>query len=232
MTPKPSFESMMLELRKFANPANVEGQQRFAIHGGEQLGVPLPEIRRLAKGVRDHDLAQELWKSNVHEARLLATMIDDPRQVTADQMNEWAAEFESWDICDQAADNLFIHTADILRLIPVWAADEREFVRRAAFASIAALAWNGHDTPDDTLADYFPLIEKYAQDPRNFVKKAVNWALRNVGKRRPGLRSPSIELARRLSLSESPAARWIGKDALKEFDTKFGIDNRKESHDQ
>ena len=217
-----SFEELIAELRKMANPRNVEGQQRFAIRGGEQLGVSVYDLRRMAKGVRDHELALRLWDSNIHEARLLATMIDDPSLVTVEQMTAWANEFESWDICDQATDNLFIHVDGILSLIPQWAEREEEFVRRAAFAAIAAIAWHGSDFPDEKLETFLPLVEKYAEDPRNFVKKAVNWALRNIGKRRPGLRQQAVACAQRLSESGSPSARWIGRDALKEFEAKFG----------
>lgn len=163
-----------------------------------------------------------MWASNVHEARLLAGMVDDPRQVTQEQMNAWVNEFESWDICDQAADNLFIHVDGILELIPQWAESEQEFVRRAAFATIAAIAWHGSQYPDEVVASFFPLIEKAAVDPRNFVKKAVNWALRNIGKRRPELRTQAIRCARDLMKMETKSAQWIAKDALKEFESKFG----------
>lgn len=222
MTPKTSYEEMMEELMRLANPKNVEGQQRFAIRGGEQLGVSVYDLRRMARGVKDHELAARLWASNVHEARLLAGMVDDPAQVTKEQMNAWVNEFESWDICDQAADNLFIHTDGILELIPQWAQREEEFVRRAAFATIASIAWNGRQFSDETVASFFPLIEQAASDPRNFVKKAVNWALRNIGKMRPALRSQAIACAQRLRVAESKSAQWIAKDALKEFETKFG----------
>jgi len=207
-----------------ANPGNVEGQKRFAIHGGIQLGVGLYDLRRMAKGLRDHELAQRLWDSGIHEGRLLASMVDDPRHVTIAQMNAWVEDFESWDICDQATDNLFIHADGILDLIPQWAMREEEFIRRAAFVTIAAIAWNRKDISDEIVLGFLPLIEAKADDPRNFVKKAVNWALRNIGKRRRNLRQQAVECARRLSESSLPSARWIGRDALKEFETKFGPD--------
>lgn len=222
MSRKVSYEEIMSELSWLANPKNVEGQQRFAIRGGEQLGVSVYDLRRMARGVKDHDLALRLWASNVHEARLLAGMVDDPVLVTPGQMNAWVNEFESWDICDQAADNLFIHADGILDLIPQWALREEEFVKRAAFATIAAIAWNGKQYSDETVASFFPLIEQAASDPRNFVKKAVNWALRNIGKMRPALRPQAVACARKLLASESKSAQWIAKDALKEFETKFG----------
>jgi len=217
-----TYDELITELQQLANPANVEGQQRFAIRGGIQLGVSLYDLRRMAKGIRDHELAQRLWDSGFHEGRLLATLVDDPRQVTAAQMNAWVDTLDSWDICDQATDNLFIYADGILELIPEWAKRDEEFVRRAAFATIAALAWHGKDTPDEVLVGFIPLIELYAGDSRNFVKKAVNWALRNIGKRRQGLRQECIDCARRLLESEYPSARWIARDALKEFESKFG----------
>ena len=217
-----TFEALMDELHQLANPANVAGQRRFAIVGGEQLGVSVLDIRRLARGVRDHDLAQRLWESNVHEAQLLATLVDDPRHVTKDQMNRWVNDFVSWDICDQATNNLFIYADGILELVPQWALREEEFVRRAAFSSMAAIAWHDRDYPDEVVASFLPMIEAGADDPRNFVKKAVNWALRNIGKRRASLRQQAVDCARRLGESKSPAARWVGRDAMREFESKFG----------
>ena len=212
----------MQQLYALANPVNVAGQQRFGIRGEKMLGTSIFDLRKLAKGVRDHELAGQLWASGVHDARLLATMVDDPKLVTREQMNAWAEEFDSWDICDQATDNLFIHVDGILEMIPLWAEREEEFVRRAAFATIAAIAWNGEQYPDEVVETFLPLIEKYAGDERNFVKKAVNWALRNIGKKRPALLQQAVACARRLSGRSEPSARWIARDALKEFEDKFG----------
>ncbi len=213
----------MEKMQALGNPVNVAGQQRFGISGAKMLGTSIYDLRRLARGVRDHDLAGQLWASGVHDARLRATMVDDPVQVSREQMNTWVQDFDSWDLCDQATDNLFIHCAGILELIPQWAAREEEFIRRAAFATIAAIAWHGSRFGDEVVAGYLPLIEKYAHDDRNFVKKAVNWALRNIGKRRPGLQEQAVACARRLAERPEPSARWIGKDALREFNKKFGI---------
>lgn len=213
----------MAKLEALANPVNVAGQQRFGIRGEKMLGISVYDLRKLARGVKDHALAQQLWDSGVHDARLLATMVDDPLLVTREQMNAWVEDFDSWDICDQATDNLFIYAEGILDLIPQWAEREEEFVRRAAFASVAAIAWNGKHIPDEVVAGFFPLIEQYAEDPRNFVKKAVNWALRNMGKNRASLREAAVRCARQLTESKHASARWIGKDALKEYAKKFGI---------
>jgi len=223
MNPKPTYEELMEKLHNLSNPVNVEGQQRFGIRGEKMLGVSVYDLRKLARGIRDHELAGQLWASGVHDARLLATMVDEPEKVTREQMTSWTEDFDSWDICDQATDNLFIYADGILELIPQWAQREEEFVRRAAFATMAAIAWHGKQFSDEVIAGFFPLIEQYADDPRNFVKKAVNWALRNIGKMRPVLRPQAVALARRLMERPEACARWIGKDAMKEFETKFGL---------
>ena len=222
MTPIPAYDEVMNKLYALENPVNVAGQQRFGIRGEKMLGTSIYDLRKLARGVRDHELALRLWASGVHDARLLATMVDNPAQVTREQMNAWVEDFDSWDLCDQATDNLFIHCDGILELIPGWAQCEEEYVRRASFAAIAAIAWHGSRFPDEVAAGYLPLIEAYAHDPRNYVKKAVNWALRNIGKKRPALLAEAAACARRLAERPESSARWIGKDALREFNKKFG----------
>ena len=225
MTPTtPTVETVIEQLKELGSAENVAGQQRFAITGGIQLGVSLPDLRKLARRVCSHDLAAQLWASNIHEARLLAGMIDDPAQVTLAQMERWVSEFESWDICDSVTDELFIHTTYILQVIPQWAGREEEFVRRAAFASIAALVVHRKDIPDETVRSFFPLIEADADDGRNFVWKAINWALRNIGKARPGLRDEAVACAKRVLVQDTAAARRIAKDALREFALKFGAE--------
>ena len=228
MSQTTKFDELMAKLCALENPVNIAGQQRFGIRGGKMLGISIYELRKLARGVRDHELAGQLWDSGVHDARLLATMVDDPALVTHAQMKSWVEDFDSWDLCDQATDNLFIHTDGILELIPEWAQREEEYVRRAAFATLAAIAWHGSHFPDEVVANFLPLIETYADDPRNFVKKAVNWALRNIGKRRPGLRGEAVACARKLAQRPEPSARWIGNDALREFEKKFGLSKEQE----
>jgi 3-methyladenine DNA glycosylase AlkD len=220
----PTCDELTTQLRALGSPENVTGQRRFAIVGGEQLGVSIYDIRKLARGVRSHTLALELWNTNVHEAQLLACMIDDPQQVTLAQMEEWVSQFQSWDVCDETTDILFIHTPYCREVIPQWAAREEEFVRRAAFAMIAALAIHRKDIPDDQVREYFTLIESASSDNRNFVKKAVNWALRNIAKFRPGLRAEAVACARRILAQGTPSARFIANDALREFEKKFGSD--------
>ena len=218
----PTCAELISQLRDLGTPENVAGQRRFAIVGGEQLGVSVNDIRRLARGIRDHELAAQLWDSGIHEAQILAALVDNPKQVSLDQMERWVSEFCSWDICDEVTDELFIHTDACMQVIPLWAWREGEFVRRAAFSMIAALVVHRHDVSDHDVRPFFKLIETAAGDNRNFVKKAINWALRNIGKFRPGLRSEAVSCARRILVQNTPSARWIARDALREFEKKFG----------
>jgi 3-methyladenine DNA glycosylase AlkD len=225
MTPiTPTCEQMIAQLKALGSPENVAGQQRFAITGGIQLGVSVTDLRKLAKGVRSHELAGQLWATGIHEARIMAALVEDPAQVTLAQMEQWAGQFESWDVCDEVTDELFIHTPFVLQVIPAWAARDEEFVRRAAFAMIAALVIHRKDISDETVRTYFHLIEAASDDARNFVWKAVNWALRNTAKFRPDLRAESVACAKRILARDTAAARKIAKDALKEFETKFGAE--------
>lgn len=200
-------------------------QSRFGIRGKDRLGVSLYDLRKVAKGIKNHELASELWQSGIHEARMVASMVDEPDKVTRDQLDAWVKEFDSWDICDIVSDELFIHAPDMLQVIPLWAQREEEYVKRAAFAMIAALVVHRKDIPDEVVRGYFLIIEAAADDERNFVKKAVNWALRNIGKWKPSLRSEAMACARRLLERESRSAQWIAKDAIKEFIHKFGGEN-------
>ena len=206
-------------LKKERNPNNIAGMARFGINPKNTLGIPIPFLRALAKKIgKDHALAQQLWKTKIHEARLLAGFIDDHKLVTVKQMDSWVKDFDSWDICDQVCSSLFDKTPFAYQKTKQWARDKREFVRRAGFAMMACLAVHDKQAPDGKLAQFFSLIEKYSTDERNFVKKAVNWALRQIGKRKNSeLRVPAIALAKKLAASDSPAARWNGKDALREL---------------
>lgn len=205
-----------------ANPETLASQTRFGIKGQNRLGVSLYDLRRIARGIKNHTLALELWQTGIHEARMLAAMVDEPHLVTLDQMETWVMAFDSWDLCDIVTDELFIHTTAVLEVIPRWVAREEEFVKRAAFAMIAALVVHRKDIPDEVVRGYFSLIEEAAIDDRNFVRKAVNWSLRNIGKWRSALRPEAIACAQRLLQQDSRTSRWIAKDALREFTRKFG----------
>lgn len=221
---KPTYEQLIDQMKALGTPENVAGQQHFAITGGIQLGVSVTDLRKLAKGIRDHSLAAQLWASGIHEGRIMAGLVEDPAQVTLNQLEEWAGQFTSWDVCDEVTDELFIHTPFVMQVIPEWAAREEEFVRRAAFAMIAALVIHRKDIPDEAIRPFFDLIEVAADDNRNFVWKAVNWALRNIAKFRPELRDEAVACAKRILARDTAAARKIAKDAIREFETKFGAE--------
>jgi len=215
-----SAKDVLQRLKAKARPDQLEGMARFAIAGEGRLGVPVPEMRKLAKEVgRDHALALKLWKTGIPDARILAGMIGEPDMLTEDQMEEWVREFGSWDVCDQVCMNLFEKSSLAIKKIHDWAIRDEEFVKRAAYALIACLAWHDKEAGDGTFTAMFPVIKKGATDERNFVKKAVNWALRNIGKRNPVLNKEAIRTAREIQRLDSRAARWIASDAIRELES-------------
>jgi 3-methyladenine DNA glycosylase AlkD len=191
---------------------------RFGINVDKAFGVSMAVQRPLQRKYRrDHELALALWQSGYHEARILAALIDDPKKATPRQMDDWAADFNSWDLCDQASLKLFARTPFAVEKIARWAKDDREFVRRAAFATIAGYAVSARTASDKEFLSFLKIIEAHATDERNFVRKAVNWALRQIGKRSKSLHKPALALARKLAASDDRTARWIGKDAVREL---------------
>lgn len=213
-------EQAVAELRARASQENREGMARFGIATDAALGVSMRDIRAVARAIRhDHDLAVGLWRTGIHEARILACLVDRPQWVTSDQMEDWVGDFDSWDLCDQVCGNLFDRTPHAHEKIVAWAADSREFVKRAAFATMAWRAVHDKDALDEALAVYLPLIRREATDPRNFVRKAVNWALRQMGKRSATLHAPCLALARELAESTDRTARWIGTHTIKELES-------------
>ena len=210
-------------LRAHANPANVAGMARYGINSEGTLGVPMPVLRGLAKEAgRSHEVAAELWASGIHEARILATLIDDPARVTGRQMDRWAGDLDSWDVCDQACQNLFRYTPSAFAKAAKWARARREFVRRAGFSLMAGLAVKARTASDARFEAFFPLIAEAAVDDRNMVKKAVNWALRQIGKRNPSLCAKAIATAQEIGALDSRSARWIAADALRELRRRGG----------
>jgi 3-methyladenine DNA glycosylase AlkD len=201
-----------------ANPANVAGMARYGISTRNTLGVPVVVLRKLARECgRSHRLARELWASGIHEARILATIVEDPACVTPRQMDRWARDFDSWDVCDQACQNLFRYTPFAFEKAREWAHAKPEFVRRAGFSLMAGLAGKAKDAPDAAFEAFLPLIAEAATDERNMVKKAVNWALRAIGKRNQRLGREAISTARKIYRIDSRSARWIAADALREL---------------
>jgi 3-methyladenine DNA glycosylase AlkD len=205
-------------LRKLSDPVNVAGMARFGIKPALAYGVPKPALRRLARDIgKDHGLAQRLWATGVHEAMVLASMIDDPLKVTVDQMDAWANDFDNWDVCDQCCLNLFWKTAFAYEKAEDWTASDREFVKRAGFVLIASLAVHDKKASDNKFDVFLSIIRREAADDRNYVRKAVNWALRQVGKRNTILKRKAVEAALELKEDESRSARWVGTDALREL---------------
>lgn len=213
------YNEVMARLEALADPTQKEGMARYGINTAHALGgVRVPDMRRLARVAgRDHSLALQLWDSGVHEARIVATIVDDPAQVTEEQMESWVKDFDSWDLCDQCCGNLFDRTPFAYRKVVEWSEREEEFVKRAAFSLVAALASHDKKAPDETFLAFLPIIEREAPDRRNFVRKAVNWALRGIGKRDAALNRAAIETARRILASDETSARWVASDALREL---------------
>ncbi len=212
------YEDVLARLRALADPKHAAGMAAFGIRADRALGISVPALRRLARQIgRDHALAEQLWSSGIHEARVLASMVADPRQVTDEQMERWAADFDSWDVCDACSCDLFDKTPFAYRKAAQWSAREEEFVKRAAFALMAGLAVHDKKAPDEPFLDFLPLIVRESTDDRNFVRKAVNWALRQIGKRNPALNLAAIAAAEEIRGADSKAARWIAADALREL---------------
>ena len=217
--PDPSWnaDDIVAHLRSVGTEANRAGMARFGINTERALGIGNAELRPLARKLKkNHERALQLWDSGIREARLLAAFTGEPKKADIALCRRWAADFDSWEIVDTVVD-LFIETPFWRELIEEFATDEREFVRRTAFAMLAWSAVHLKKEPDATFLAYLPLIESHAGDPRNFVRKAVNWALRQIGKRSMALHAPALVLAERLAASSDKTARWIGKDAVREL---------------
>jgi 3-methyladenine DNA glycosylase AlkD len=212
------YSEVMQRLKSLSDPEAVKGMARFGINPENTCGISVPNLRKLAKEVgRDHALAQELWASGVHEARILASMVDEPKLVTEEQMEAWVRDFDSWDVCDQVCMNLFEKVPVAWCKVSEWSQREEEFVKRTAFALLACFAWHDKGAADERFIELMPVIVSGASDERNFVRKAVNWALRNIGKRNPNLKKAAIATAREIQGIDSKAARWIAADALREL---------------
>jgi 3-methyladenine DNA glycosylase AlkD len=213
-----SAEEVLKRLKEEANPANLEGMSRYGMAIEKRFGASVPTMRKLAKELgKSHSLALELWNTGWAEAKMVAAMVDEPSRVTERQMDEWVMDFDSWDVCDQVCMNLFEKTPLAWKKIPEWSRREEEYVKRAAYALLACLAWHDKRAPDQNFTDLFPTIKSGAVDERNYVKKAVNWALRNIGKRNPSLNKAALALAAEILQMPSKAAKWIAADAIREL---------------
>ena len=214
-------KEIIKKLKIHANRKNVEGMARFGINPENTLGVSMPLLRKTAKEIgKDHNLAQGLWDSGIHEAKILASLIDDPKMVTEKQIEKWVKGFDSWDVCDQVCMSLFDKTPFAYQKALKWAKEKKEFVKRAGFAIMAALSVHDKKAKDKDFVKFFPLIKKFSVDERNFVRKANNWALRQIGKRNMYLNKKAIKLAEEIQKINSKSAKWIAGDAIRELKAK------------
>jgi 3-methyladenine DNA glycosylase AlkD len=216
------YEDIIKKLESLKNPKNVEGMARFGIRPKTEVyGIPIPELRKIAKLIKkNHQLAMKLWDLKIHEARLLAGFIADASKLTEEQMEKWVEGFDSWDVVDQVCGNLFDKTKFVYKKIFELSKREEEFVKRTAFTLMAALSVHNKEMKDEDFLKFFPLIKKAATDERNFVKKAVNWALRQIGKRNKKLNIKAIKLAKEIQKINSKSAKWIASNALSELTNK------------
>ena len=222
-SPPPLAERLgdaLAQLRAAASTSHRDGLARYAIPTERAFGVPMASIQGIAKRLgRDRELAEALWGSGWYEARLLASYLDDPAQVSAAQMDRWGRQFDNWAVCDTVCFALFDRSPHAWRKIGQWAGRRDEYLKRAAFALLASKTVHDKAAPDQAFLHGLELIEAGAGDERNFVKKAVNWALRSIGKRNAVLHAAALAVAKRLAASEDAAPRWVGKDALRELNS-------------
>ena len=216
-----SVKNVLDKLQVKAQPERLTGMAKYGMTVDQRLGVSVPDIRKLAKEIgRDHKLALALWRTGIAEARIMAAMVGDPDKLTEEQMEDWVKSINSWDICDEVCMNLFEKNQLAWKKIADWAEREEEFVKRTAFSLIACLAWHDKKTSDEKFIELLPIIVQGAADDRNFVKKAVNWALRNIGKRNLNLNSAAINAAKEIKRLDSKATRWIASDTLRELESE------------
>ena len=215
------YADIIKQLKAMANPLAVEGMAKYGIVSEKAYGVSIPNLRKIAREIgKNHDLAQQLWGEGIHETRILASMVDNPKVVTEAQMESWVMEFDSWDVCDGCCLNLFEKTEFAYRKAIEWSSRNEEFVKRAGFVLMARLAVSDKKADNEKFTEFLPLIMRESTDDRNFVKKAVNWALRQIGKRNLTLNRMAIETATEIRQIDSRSARWIASDAIRELTSK------------
>jgi len=215
-----AVKDVLDRLHSKAKPEQLTGMAKYGITIEGRLGVSVPDMRKLAKELgRDHRLALDLWRTGIAEARIVAGMVGDPAKLTEEQMEEWVKGINSWDVCDQVCMNLFEKNRLAWRKIIDWSEREEEFVKRTAFSLIACLAWHDKKASDEKFIELLPIVIREATDQRNFVKKAVNWALRNIGKRNLNLNQAALEAAKEIKRLDSKTARWIAADAIRELES-------------
>ena len=213
-----SVKEVLRMLHAAARPDQLEGMARFGMTPERRLGVAVPDMRRIAKQVgKDHALALGLWKTKIPEAMMVASMVGDPAEVTGKQMEEWVKDFNSWDVCDQVCMNIFEKTELAWKKAVEWSGRDEEYVKRAAFALMACLAWHDKKAPDGRFVTFIPVIKRETADERAVVKKGVSWALRNIGKRNSALNEVALRAAKEIQKMDARSARWIGSDAIRDL---------------
>ena len=216
-----SVKDVLDKLQSKARPEQLQGMAKYGMTVEQRLGVSVPDMRKLAKEIgRDHKLALDLWRTGIAEAKIVAAMVGDPDKLTEEQMEDWVTGINSWDVCDQVCMNLFEKNRLAWKKIVDWSEREDEFVKRTAFSLIACLAWHDKKASDDKFIEVLPVIIRGATDERNFVKKAVSWALRNIGKRNLDLNKAAIDTAKEIKRLDSKAARWVASDTLRELESE------------
>ncbi|MBY8999939.1 MAG: DNA alkylation repair protein [Candidatus Heimdallarchaeota archaeon] len=215
------LEEILREFKSLSDPKSVEGMARFGITPSKTFGIRIPVLRKIAKKIKkDRELAHELWRLGFRETMILASMIDDPKQVTEEQMNSWVKDFDYWEICDQTIMNLFEKTEFAYKKAFEWSSSDEEFIKRAGYVMIARLAVSDKEAENKSFTQFFPIIAKGATDSREMVKKGVNWALRQIGKRNLNLNKEAIKVAKSIFQQDSNDAKWVAKDAIKELESE------------
>lgn len=212
------YEKVIKKLKSLSSPEAIIGMARYGITPENTYGASIPNLRKIAKEIGiSHKLAQQLWITDIRETRILASMIDDLDMVTEAQMENWVNEFNYWEICDQCCMNLFEKTKFAYKKAVEWSAREKEFIKRAGFVLMARLAVSDKKADDNKFEKFFPIIKREAIDERNYVKKAVSWALRQIGKRNLNLNGRAIKIAKEIQEMDSKSAKWIASDAIREL---------------
>lgn len=215
------IDYILKKLKSMSNPKSKEGMAQFGINTEKAFGISVADLRKLAKQIgKNHKLALELWNSGYHEARILASMIDEAGIISEKQMDAWAKDFNSWDLCDQCCLNLFNQSKFAYKKAIEWSSKNEEFVKRAGFSLMASLAFKSKKAGDFAFIRLLPIIKRESTDERNFVKKAVNWALRQIGKRNPNLNRKALKTAEEILKLDSKSAKWIATDAIRELESE------------
>ena len=227
----PTTEEIITKLKAKARPDQLAGMARYGMKTENRLGVQIPELRRLAKETgKDHKLGLELWRTGIAEARILASMVDEPEKLTNQQMDNWVKDIDSWDVGDQTCMNLFEKTPLAWKKIEEWSQRPEGFVKRTAFGLLACIAWHSKTATDEQFTALFPIIAQGATDERKSIQKAVSWALRNIGKRNPQLNWAAIQLAQQILETKTKPARWVASDVTRELTSQAVQDRLRKRH--